>query len=203
MASMIRVLVVRAPVICAFLALARPVLSAQSPFKPVPVQSCAIGDSLLGPLAEDRNAIVRADYLKKVDSTMLVAGPEESRTYETQAHLTYIVSYGDHHPSAYPRIHLSFFLEGGPTALGRPGEQLPVTMIVDGSSISLGSVTVPSRSMFTFDVTLTPNHSFVVAGASDVVFTLGRISKSVAAHDLRDVRGMYRLALCGESPPSR
>src|SRR5207253_10612513 len=89
-----------------------PATSAQSPFGPVRVQSCLLADSLLGPIAEDRGAVVRADYLPSMDSTRLVAGPERSYMYQEQSRpmIDVMTSYGGHKATSYPHADISFLM---------------------------------------------------------------------------------------------
>lgn len=197
----------RAFLFSAMLATAPSMLAAQSPPQQVKVQSCAAADSLLGPMTDDAGAVVRFSHWEKTDTTLLIAGQERTRTYagtggEPSTEVLYTASYGGHGPAAYPHLNLNFVVTThGPDAPEVGGDSVPVTMAVDGSPISLGFVKIaptriPNGSIAIFDATLSPNHSFVLAGAGSVVFSIGRVTSTVSARDLRDVRGMYRVALC-------
>lgn len=198
------------PFACALLVRSAP-LSSQSTYKQVKPRSCALADSLLGPMAGDSEAVVRVSYWENIDSTRLIAGAERTHTYagygrETITSVLYTTSYGGHHPTVYPHLDLDFLISTrGLDPIGRAGDTLPVTLIVDGSSMSFGvvklaPVAVGSGSVEAFNLRLSPNHSLVLAEATSAVFTIGQVSSTVTPQDLRDVRGMYRLAICGTGP---
>lgn len=177
-----------------------PPLSAQSSFKQVRVESCAVADSVLGPVAGDQDAVVRLHYFASVDTTRLVAGLERTHSIDPDgSDVLFMTSYGGHHPTVYPHLDLFFVLRGAPTLVGAPGDSSPVVLLVDGSAIPIGSVIVPAGSAFSFHMTLTRNQAFLLAGATTASFTIYHLSHAVTREELRDIRGMYRVALCGQS----
>ena len=181
-----------------------PAIAAQSPFKPVTVQSCAPADSLLGPIGDDRRSIVRAYYSHSIDSTRLVAGPERGyRFAEQRAPLILaMTSYRGHTPTTYPHADFAFTIFGADAAAVARPTGVPVVLTLDESSFQLDSlVAVPSQSPVGMTVYINlqvaPNFFFALAGARRATFQIGKVRANLSPRELQDVRGMYRVALCG------
>jgi len=186
-------------------AIPAPATAAQSPFAPVKVQSCLLADSLLGPIAEDRGAVVRANYLPTMDSTRLVAGPERSTMYEEQSRpmIDVMTSYGGHQTTSYPHADISFLMirHEASTLASSPGSA-PVVLIIDESPFQLDSVPIkPSPSPVGQSVFITlqlaPNFFFALATAKQATFRIGKVRAAFSPRDLQNIRGLYRVALCG------
>ena len=176
-----------------------------SPYIPVKVESCVIADSLLGPLTE-RGAVVRAHYLPNLDSTRLVAGPEGGDPIyagESRPMIGVETSYSGHKPTTYPHADVSFLLiRADASRVVSSGPVAPVVLALDGSPYELDSVPIkPAPSPVGQQVFITlqvpPNLFFALANAKQATFLIGKERAALSRHDLQDVRGMYRIALCG------
>ncbi len=180
-------------------------MAAQSPFTPVRVESCVLADSLLGPIAGDRRAVVRRYYLASMDSTRFVAGPERHYmpTEQRRPMIDVMTSYGGHKPTTYPHTDLTVLMIGRDAAtLASSAGAAAVVLTIDESSFQLDSVAVkPSPSpvgttVFT-SLQLAPNLFLGLARATQATFLVGTVRVALSPHELQDIRGMYRLALCG------
>jgi len=182
-----------------------PATAAQSPFAPVKIQSCLLADSLLGPIAEDRNAVVRADYLLDMDSTRLVAGPERSYIHQEQSRpmIDVMTSYGGHKATSYPHAEISFLMiRHEASTLASSARSAPVVLIINESPFELDSVPIkPSLSPVGQSVFITlqlaPNLFFALANANEATFRIGKVRAAFSPRELHNIRGLYRVALCG------
>ena len=178
-----------------------------SPFLPVRIESCAAADSLLGPLASD-GAVVRADYFADVDSTRLVAGREFAGympAEQTRPTFTVMTSYRGHKPTTYPHANVSVLITGQDARRLGSDSVAPVVLMLDQSPYRLDSVPIRlspgplGPSMF-FTLKVPPNLFFALANAQKATFLFEKVRGVLSLRELRDIRGLYRVALCGYVP---
>lgn len=176
----------------------------QSPYVPVKVESCVIADSLLGPLAKE-GAVVRGYYLADMDSTRLVAGPLVTGDMPSQRRpwLGVSTSYGGHKPTTYPHADVIVTIFGPDAARLSSNSPAPVVLILDESPYPLDSVPFKPSSPSPFgqvvyvNLKVPPNLFFALTNAKQAAFLVGKVRASLSSDELRDVRGLYRVALCG------
>ena len=179
----------------------------KSPFIPVSVESCLLADSLLGPLPE-QGALVRAYYVAKMDSTRLVAGPERgSPIYagESRPMISVSTSYSGHKPTTYPHADVSFLLiRADASRAASSGGIAEVVLTIDGSPAQLDSVPIkptpsPVGQQVFISLQVSPNLFVALANAKQAEFVIAKERAAFSPHELRDIRGLYRAALCGVS----
>jgi hypothetical protein len=143
-----------------------------------------------------------------MDSTRLVAGREFAGympAEQSRPWVTVMTSYSGHKPTTYPHADVSVLITGQDARRLGADSVAPVVLMLDQSPYPLDSVPIKMSSgpvgpsiFVTFKVP--PNLFFALANAKKAVFLFGKVRGVLSPPELRDIRDLYRVALCGYVP---
>ena len=205
----------RLTVLAAFaaLTLCRPVAAQENTKPELKVTSCAAADSLLGPLGGDRKALVRGAYNTSLWRVELATGPFTRQRWGDAGirSVLWIPGNGPATPrdllesgEIFFQIHLAIW-DGKTTKalLATPGLRPTVSLLLGDSTVivpigaKVGTyIGPPKYAIAPVDIVMNGEHLVALAKASKASIIVDSTSFAIPGSDLRDLRGMTRVALC-------
>lgn len=188
--------------------------AAQENAKPeLRVTSCAAADSLLGPLGNDRKAIVRGAYNTGLWRVELATGPFTQQRWGDAGVRAVLWIPGNGPATTHDllesgdiffQIHLAIW-DGKTTKvlLASPEAHPAISLLLGDSMVvtPIGSkvgnyVGPPKYAIAPINIVMNGHDLVELAKAAKATIRVDSTSFPIAGSDLRDLRGMARVALC-------
>jgi hypothetical protein len=114
-----------------------------------------------------------------------------------------MTSYGGHKATSYPHADISvLMIRHEASTLARSAGSAPIVLILDESPFELDAVPIkpslsPVGQFVVITLQLAPNLFFALANAHEATFRIGKVRAAFSPRELQNIRGLYRVVLCG------